>query len=315
MTEILTGRPATLAPNGLVTSPHSLASSAGVDVLRAGGSAIDAALAASAALSVLYPHMTSIGGDAFWLIHDAQDRTGPLHRRRRPRDVRRHDRRLRRAAASARCRYRGVLPGTLTVPGAVASWTEAHAAYGRLPLARCLDSAIGYARDGFPVTAAAGALARLARARPGEEPGGGGDPAEARPGAQEPRPRPHAGSDRQRRLVRLLRGRGRQGAGALVARPTTASSPPADLKAQTARWGEPIKGTYRDVTIYETPPPTQGFAVLEMLNLLEPFELHQQAVPRPRPRASDGAGQAGRLSRPRPAHRPIRASPTCRSSG
>src|ERR1700743_2377647 len=72
MTEILTGRPATLAPNGLVTSPHSLASAAGVDVLRAGGSAIDAAIATSAVLSVLYPHMTSIGGDAFWLIHDAK---------------------------------------------------------------------------------------------------------------------------------------------------------------------------------------------------------------------------------------------------
>src|ERR671918_2470502 len=71
MTTILTGRPATLATNGMVTSPHSLASSAGVDVLRAGGSAVDAALATSAALSVLYPHMTGIGGDAFWLIYDA----------------------------------------------------------------------------------------------------------------------------------------------------------------------------------------------------------------------------------------------------
>ncbi|MBT3809218.1 MAG: gamma-glutamyltransferase, partial [Rhodospirillaceae bacterium] len=67
-----TGRPVTLAPNGLVTSPHSLASAAGVDVLRAGGSAVDAAMATSAALAVLYPHMTSIGGDAFWLIHDAK---------------------------------------------------------------------------------------------------------------------------------------------------------------------------------------------------------------------------------------------------
>ena len=70
MTRILTGRPATTAPNGLVTSPHSLASAAGVDLLRAGGSAVDAAIAASAALSVLYPHMTGIGGDAFWLIHE-----------------------------------------------------------------------------------------------------------------------------------------------------------------------------------------------------------------------------------------------------
>ena len=72
MVDIRTGRPATLAPNGMVTSPHSLASQAGVDVLRAGGSAVDAAVATSAALSVLYPHMTGVGGDAFWLIHEAK---------------------------------------------------------------------------------------------------------------------------------------------------------------------------------------------------------------------------------------------------
>src|SRR5437016_8793432 len=68
--KIHTARPATLAPLRMVTSPHSLASSAGVDVLRAGGSAIDAAIAAAAVLAVVYPHMTGIGGDAFWLIHD-----------------------------------------------------------------------------------------------------------------------------------------------------------------------------------------------------------------------------------------------------
>src|SRR5215468_6741716 len=72
--DITTGRPATLAPNGLVTSPHALASAAGVDVLRAGGSAIDAAVATSAVLAVVYPHMTSIGGDAFWLVWDQAKR-------------------------------------------------------------------------------------------------------------------------------------------------------------------------------------------------------------------------------------------------
>ena len=59
--QITTGRPVTMAPNGMVTCPHSLASQAGVDALRAGGSAVDAAIAASSALAVLYPHMTGVG--------------------------------------------------------------------------------------------------------------------------------------------------------------------------------------------------------------------------------------------------------------
>ncbi len=63
--DIRTGRPATLATRGMVTSPHALASAAGSDVLRHGGSAVDAAIATSAVLAVVYPHMTSIGGDAF----------------------------------------------------------------------------------------------------------------------------------------------------------------------------------------------------------------------------------------------------------
>src|SRR5258708_14567650 len=126
MTDIRTGRPATLAPNGMVTCPHSLASAAGVDALRAGGSAIDAAIAASAALSVLYPHMTGVGGDAFWLIHDA-----------RTKEVRYLDGGGRATPGGtieafakrglSEVPYRGVLPGPLTVPGAVAGWAEAPA--------------------------------------------------------------------------------------------------------------------------------------------------------------------------------------------
>ena len=59
-------RPATTAPAGMVTCPHALASQAGVDVLKAGGSAVDGVIAAT--LAVIYPHMTGLGGDAFWLI-------------------------------------------------------------------------------------------------------------------------------------------------------------------------------------------------------------------------------------------------------
>ena len=158
--DIRTGRPVTLAPNGMVTSPHSLASAAGVDVLRAGGSAIDAAIATSAVLAVVYPHMTGLGGDAFWLIHDGASG-----------EVRYLNGGGKAAAGATLSRFesarpernpasRASCPATLTVPGAVASWIEAHAAYGRLPLRRVLESAIGYARDGFPVTGAACELHR-----------------------------------------------------------------------------------------------------------------------------------------------------------
>src|SRR5262249_41558643 len=74
MMESRAGRPVVQSTRGLVTSPHVLASQAGADVLKEGGSAVDAAVTASAVLSVVYPHMTGIGGDAFWLIYDAKAR-------------------------------------------------------------------------------------------------------------------------------------------------------------------------------------------------------------------------------------------------
>ncbi|MDH4323609.1 MAG: gamma-glutamyltransferase, partial [Betaproteobacteria bacterium] len=138
--------------SGLVTSPHRLASAAGVDVLRAGGSAVDAAIATSAALCVLYPHMTGIGGDAFWLIHEGG--TGAVrYLCGGGQAAASADREWFRTRGHAEIPLKGILPATLTVPGAVASWAEAHARYGRLPLARCLEQAIGYARDGAPVSA------------------------------------------------------------------------------------------------------------------------------------------------------------------
>ncbi|MFI5000969.1 MAG: gamma-glutamyltransferase family protein, partial [Reyranellales bacterium] len=271
MVDIHAGRPATRAPNGMVTCPHALASQAGIDVLSAGGSAVDAAVATSAALSVLYPHMTGIGGDAFWLIYDAQTKA-----------VRYIDGGGRATSLGtiasftrrglSEVPYRGVLPGTLTVPGAVASWGAAHAAYGRLPLKRCLESAVGFARDGFPVTARLAYWRELAR----------GELAKC----------PHAAAIflkegatlKNPDLARTLEAIASDGWYGFydgdVARELVRYSAANDgfftaddLKAQIARWGAPIKGSYRGVTIYETPAPTQGFAVLEMLNLLEPFDM------------------------------------------
>ncbi len=266
----------------MVTSPHSLASAAGVDVLRAGGSAVDAAIAASAVLSVVYPHMTGIGGDAFWLVHEG--RSGRV----------KHLNGGGRAAAGASLAWfqdrglgeiplSGVIPATLTVPGAVASWTEAHAAYGRLPLARLLEGAVDYARSGFPVTVRLSRFIAMMRKELAQHPEAA---AILLPGGRVPEP---GATLANKNLARTLQGVADAGWAGFyegpVAREIARFARAAggffrlpDFARQKATWGEPLVGQYRDVTIYNTPPPTQGFTVIEMLNLLEPHRLHRKRL-------------------------------------
>ena len=260
----------------MVTSPHSLASAAGSDILRAGGSAIDAAIATSAVLAVVYPHMTGVGGDAFWLINDGVSG-----------EVKYLNGGGKAAAASTLAAMdqrglreiplRGVVPATLTVPGAVASWIAAHEAHGRLPLARVLESAISYAREGFPVSARLAGFAAAMREELAQQ-------AEASalflPGGKPVR----AGSVmRNAALADTLHAIAEGGWAGFYEGPVAAEMErfsrdaggffgQADFARQRASWGEPLAGTYRDVTIYNTPPPTQGLCVLEMLNIIEPFE-------------------------------------------
>ncbi len=250
----------------MVACPHALASEAGVDVLRAGGSAVDAAIAAATTLGVVYPHMCGIGGDAFWLIYDAASRKVEYLAGGG------------RAAASAtigsftqkEIPFRGILPATLTTPGAVASFCEAHARYGKLPLARDLEGAIYYAREGFPVTA------KLARwiAETASELDEGSKAIFLRDGKTLKNPN-------LARTLEAIAHQGRAGfyegevASALArfAKERGGFFALPDFDAQRSTWGEPVHGTYRGVTICETPAPTQGFTVLEMLNLVEPLEL------------------------------------------
>lgn len=276
--DIRTGRPVTLAPGGMVTSPHALASSAGVEILRAGGSAVDAAIATSAVLAVVYPHMTGLGGDAFWLIHEGRSgavkflngggkaagtaSVAALHER-----------------GVSEIPLRGVIPATITVPGAIASWTEAHQAHGRLPLAKVLEGAIAYARDGFPVTARLASFIELMRGELAHQ-------AEAAalflPGGAIPTAGAKLANPDLARTLQAIADAGWAGfyrgtvAEELVrfSRQAGGFFGESDLERQTANWGAPLVGRYRDVEIYNTPPPTQGFSVLEMLNLLEPHELH-----------------------------------------
>jgi gamma-glutamyltranspeptidase len=248
----------------MIVCPHALASQAGVDVLRNGGSAVDAAITAAATLGVIYPHMCGIGGDAFWLIYDAKGRS-----------VSYLDGGGRAAASASLARvsgkeipFRGIVPATLTTPGAVASFCEAHARFGRLPLARCLEPAIHYAREGYPVSAKLGRWIAETAADLAQ------DPASA---ALFPVGKPRLANPALARTLEAIAAQGRAGfyegevATGLAKLGGFFTEP--DLAAQRAYWGEPIRGTYRGVTIYEPPAPTQGFTVLEMLNLVEPLEL------------------------------------------
>jgi gamma-glutamyltranspeptidase len=278
--DITTGRPPTLAPRGMVTCPHSLASQAGIDVLRAGGSAIDAAIAASATLAVIYPHMTGVGGDAFWLIYDAKA------------DAVRHLNGGGKAARSADLQwftdrglseipYRGAIPATLTVPGSVASWCEARRTYGKVPLERCLEAAIDYAEHGFPVTERLASWISLTSEDLQRSPEAAAiflaTGAQPKPGTVLKNPD----------LARTLQALASSGAAGFYegeiadelthfARTNDGFFDREDLRNQNAEWSDPISVTYRDVTIFETPAPTQGFTVLQMLKLLEPYELSKR---------------------------------------
>ena len=141
-----------LGMRGAVVAPHSLAAQAGLDILRAGGNAIEATIAVASTLAVVYPHMTGIGGDGFWLMHqpgnamlsiDACGAAGAAVNR----DL---------YFGMDSIPWRGPLAAN-TVAGTVSGWGAAYAHSraqwgGKLPFARLLESAIHYAKNGFVVT-------------------------------------------------------------------------------------------------------------------------------------------------------------------
>lgn len=272
-----TGRPPTYAPNGVVSTPHHLASAAGLNALQQGGSAVDAAIAANAVLCVVYPHMAGLGGDGFWLIAEPTGRvhginaSGP-------------------AAAKATLDYyrprskdneipaRGPL-GVLTVPGAVDGWRLAHERFGRLDWSRLFEAAIDYAQDGMPVGRS------LADWMAQDEPILSAYPETASiflPGGRVPR-------DGQRLvqgdLARSLRQVASQGArkgfyeGEIAERICAGVQPQGsplaagDFAGFHAEWVEPIKAGYRGYEVYELPPNTQGFTALQILKLIEGYDV------------------------------------------
>ncbi len=283
MTQLPHGRPWAPVPlvrgaHGAVVAPHHLATEAGLGILRAGGTAIDAAIATNAVLAVVKPNACGIGGDAFWLTWDAASRRqSALNGSGRAGS--RADAAFLRASGLTELPFRG--PLAITVPGAVRSWGDAHRAGGRLARDAILAPAIELARAGFP--AWDGFIEAVEWTAPIAASLGDGGAGFA------PVFRPHGRPWRPGERVRLpalaatleamardgfdayyegdlgdRQGRFLDDIGAFVTR--------ADLAAHRSTPGEPIAIDYRGVRVTSHPPNSSGVVALELVGLLSRFE-------------------------------------------
>ena len=268
-------RSVVMARNGVIATSQPLASAAGLRAMQQGGNAIDAAVTAAAVLSVVEPTMNGVGGDLFAIVYDAKTKTvRALNASGRAPAAATPEEFARRKLDSIP--YRGEL--SVSVPGVVDGWNELLTRHGTIPLARALEPAIAYARDGFAVSEiiahqwkdAEGTLAR--------------DPAAAKtflPGGRAP-----STGDvfRNPALAATLEQLAKGGRDAFyrgaIAKAIAADMKrrnglltDADLAAHHADWIEPISTTYRGYQVLELPPNTQGVTALQMLNILEGYDL------------------------------------------
>ena len=257
---------------GAVVAPHHLATAAGLEVLAAGGNAVDAAIATNAALAVVMPNACGIGGDAFWLIWQAAEgRQHALNGSGRAPSA--ADPVAMRREGIERLPLRG--PLSVTVPGAVRSWGDAHERFGRLPRELLLAPAIGLARDGFPAWEGFIGAVELMRDV--------GDAAFQR--LFRPHGRPWRPGERIRlpALAATLRTLASEGFDAFYdgelgerqARSLASAGSAitaADLRAHQSTWTLPIETTYRGVRVTTHRPNSSGVVALELLNLLEQLD-------------------------------------------
>jgi gamma-glutamyltranspeptidase/glutathione hydrolase len=264
-----------IAQHGMVATSQPLATQIALDVLKRGGSAVDAAIAANAALGLMEPTGSGIGGDLFAIVWDEKSRRlhGLNASGRSPEGLTLeylHSLGLQQIPPT------GPLP--LSVPGAVDGWYELHGRFGRLPMPELLQPAIDYARHGFPVSPVIAAEWRrnadILAAFPGFA-------ATFMPGGRAPL----AGEIfRNPRLADTYARLAREGRDAFykggIARSIVEDMrrhggflTEADFAAHHSEWVDPISTEYRGYTVWEMPPNTQGLAALQMLNILSGFEI------------------------------------------
>ena len=264
-----------IAPHGMVAASQPLAAQVGMDILKAGGNAIDAAVAVNAMLGLVEPNMNGIGGDLFAIVWSAEDEQlyGLNATGRAPYAINRD--------VFARQGLTVVPtdgPLTWTVPGAVDGWDQLLQRFGTLPFSEVLAPAIGYARDGFPVSEI------IQRQWRGAESALAQWPDSARTYLPNGRP-PHVGEIfRNPGLANTYEAIAQGGRDAYyrgsIARKIVAFSEAnggyftmPDFEDHTSEWVEPVTTNYRGYDVWELPPNSQGIIALMMLNMLEGYDI------------------------------------------
>ncbi|QJW99907.1 gamma-glutamyltransferase [Frigoriglobus tundricola] len=271
------GRSVTVAQNGMVATSHPLAAQIGLDVLKKGGNAVDAAIATNAAMGLMEPTSCGIGGDLYAIVWDAKTQ------------------KLYGLNASGRAPGRATLayfaekklkdipttgPLSWSVPGCVDGWDQLRQKFGTRSFQELLAPSIGYAESGVPVPEViAGYWQSVNRMRdPGMR-----DTFLIRDGDQHRAPRSGEvfKNPALAKSYALIAGGGRDAfyQGEIAEKIVALSEQVGglftrkDFADHKSEWVEPVRTTYRGYDVWEIPPPGQGIAALQMLNLLEPFDL------------------------------------------
>ncbi|MEA3226525.1 MAG: gamma-glutamyltransferase, partial [Planctomycetota bacterium] len=258
--------------NGIVCSSQPLASMAGLDILKAGGNAVDAAICANAMLSLVEPMMCGPGGDLFAIVWNAKERKliGLNASGRAP-----YDWSIDKARALGLKELPIYGPLSWSIPGCVSGWAALRKRFGRLALAKILEPVISYARRGFPVSPV---IARTWPFNTTEDSG------LARTFMPEGKPLRFGDIFRNAGLAEFFEILAREGAdafykGEIAERIVKFSQANGgrlsmrDFQDHTADWVEPVSTNYRGYDVWELPPNGQGIAALQILNLLEHFDI------------------------------------------
>lgn len=264
-----------IAPHGMAATSQPLATQIALDILKAGGSAVDAAIAANAALGLMEPTGCGIGGDLFAIIWDAEkeELVGLNASGRAPKAMT-----LEYFQKNGIDKIPPFGPLPVSVPGTVDGWFELHGRYGRLSMQQILAPAIAYARDGFPVSEVIAYYMQSNAARIGEFPGFKETymPNGHMPGKGEMFKNPRLATTYE---ALAEKGRDEFYKGDIARRIDAYMAEQGgllnydDLAAHHSEWVTPVSTNYRGWDVYELPPNGQGIAALQILNILEGYDI------------------------------------------